>query len=138
MFHEKRKLLVAFILFGPLTAFVGGCGGSSNGDYSRYVPSVRSARQALEAALTAWQRGEPAGKLPSTSPAIEVVDTKRPAGQKLARFEILKEEPGDGPRWFAVRLVLEPQGEAEARYVVVGNDPIWVFRDTDYAQAETM
>jgi hypothetical protein len=138
MGHEKMKRVVSMVLAGLIAAIASGCGGASNGDNSRYVPSERSARAALDAALSAWQRGESAGKLASTSPTIEVVDTKRPEGQKLARFEIIKEEPGDGPRWFTVRLVLEPQGESEARYVVIGNDPIWVFRDSDYATVETM
>jgi hypothetical protein len=137
MVRRTLKSVVALVVFGVLAALASGCG-SSNGDYSRYVPSEGSARQALEAALAAWQRGEPPGKLASTSPAVEVVDTKRPEGQKLVRFEIFKDEPAEGPRWFTVRLVFEPQGEAEARYVVVGHDPIWVFRDTDYAQVETM
>ena len=135
----RTSQFAAISLFALLAALAtSGCGGSSNGDYSRYVPNEASARQALEATLSAWQRGEPAGKLASNSPTIEVVDTKRPEGQKLVRFEILKEEPGDGPRWFTVRLVFEPQAEAEVRYVVVGRDQIWVFRDSDYAQTETM
>lgn len=138
MVREKAKLVVPSVLFGLLAAVASGCDGSSNGDNSRYMPSESAARQALEAALSAWQRGEPAGKLSESSPAVQVVDATRPAAQKLARFEILKDEASDGPRWFTVRLVFEPQGEAEVRYAVVGRDPIWVFRDTDYAQAETM
>jgi len=137
MVAKKSSIVVASVFCGFLITLASGCGGSSSGDYRRYVPSGASARQALEEALAAWQRGEPAGKLQSSSTAVEVVDTKRPAGQKLVRFEILNEEAGEGPRWFTVRLVLEPQGETEARYVVIGRDPIWVFRDAYYVQTDT-
>lgn len=114
-----------------------GCG-SETGDHSRFVPSESTARQSLEAALSAWQRGDSVGSLASMDPAVSVVDTKRPSGQKLIRFEILSEASGAGPRWFSVRLEFEPKGECQARYAVVGQDPIWVFRDADYAQAESM
>ena len=115
MVRTSSKSVVASVLVGLLAALVSGCGGLLSGAYSRYVPNEASARRALEAALSAWQRGEPAGKIESTSPAVEVVDTKRPQGQKLVRFEIVKEEPSEGPRWFTVRLVFEPHWLSSSR-----------------------
>lgn len=119
--------------FGLLVLAIGGCGGQTAGQ-ARYVPSVRSARGALEAALAAWQRGEPAGKIESASPPVEVVDTKRPGGEKLVRFEIQAEEAAQSYVKLTVRLTLETSGEVDAVYVVVGRDPIWVFGEADYAK----
>ena len=79
-------------LCGLLTFCCTGCGGGTKGDYRRFVPTESAARQALEAALAAWQRGEPTGRIDSVSPAVQVADTKRQQGQKLARYEILKAE----------------------------------------------
>jgi hypothetical protein len=32
----------------------------------------------------------------------------------------------------------EPRGETEARYVVHGSDPVWVYRGEDFARAMDM
>jgi hypothetical protein len=49
------------------------------------------------------------------------------------RYTILGEAPGDAPRCFAVRLHLEePQEEQRVRFVLIGLDPLWVFRHEDY------
>lgn len=99
----------------------------------RYVPPAEPARQALEAALRSWQRGQPPGKLEDTSPTIQLVDNCRKEGQTLRGFTILGEAPGEGPRCFAVRLQLEnPDEEQRTRFVVFGIDPLWVYRYEDY------
>ena len=109
--------------------------GTSTG---RYIPSGGTARQSLEAALTAWQQGQRPGRIEAVSPPVQAADCKWQAGQKLGGFEILQEEPGDGPRWFVVRLKLrQPSGEQVVRYVVVGRDPVWVFREDDYKKQST-
>jgi hypothetical protein len=122
-----RRLVVAGLLVLAL-----GC--TDRSDPSRYYPSEDKARQAVEAALAAWQQGSPAGEVPGTSnPTIATVDTHRSPTQRLKSFAILGAVPGDGPRVFTVKLVLEnPAAEAKARFVVVGLDPIWVFRQEDY------
>jgi hypothetical protein len=62
-----------------------------------------------------------------------VGDTHRRAGQKLARYEIVGELPSDEGRLFAVRVHLEnPAAEAKVNFLVVGIDPLWVFRQEDY------
>ena len=120
-----------------LVIFESGCGGGAG--EKRYVPSASSARQALETALNSWQRGEPPGKIEIAGNSIEVVDSKRQAAQKLTHFEIVKEDGESGPRWFTVRLTLDgSDAGSEARYAVVGRDPIWVFREEDYRQMESM
>ncbi|HVW02959.1 MAG TPA: hypothetical protein VHB77_21545, partial [Planctomycetaceae bacterium] len=48
-------------------------------------------------------------------------------------YQILGEVPGDTPRCYAVRLKLtDPDAEERARFVVVGIDPLWVFRYEDF------
>jgi hypothetical protein len=113
-----------------VAALLGGCAGRPA---DRYVPSPDRARQALETALAAWQSGRPPGPVEGTSPAVILVDSHRRPGQRLCGFAILGEVPGDGPRCFAVRLKLEdPPEEQRARFVLVGIDPLWVYRHEDY------
>lgn len=99
----------------------------------RYTPAPQTARASLEAALNAWREGvqpESSEKVP----AVQFVDTTRLNGQTLRSFEVLSETTisGEG-RAYVVRLTLDnPSSELRARYVVVGIDPIWVFRKEDY------
>lgn len=118
--------------FAGLFVLAAGCADPS--DPGRFYPPEVRARQALEAALSAWQRAIPPGEVPGGSnPTVVVADTHRTPGQRLKAFSVLGMAPGDGPRVFTVKLTLEnPATELKARYVVVGIDPVWVFRQEDY------
>jgi hypothetical protein len=108
-----------------------GCGRKAG--FERFVPSEDTGRSALEAMLQAWQDGNPPGAITECTPVIQVVDTHRRPRQRLQRYEILGPVPADGQRRFAVRLVLDnPPEEQKARFVVVGLDPLWVFRLEDF------
>jgi hypothetical protein len=122
-----RRLAAAGLL-----ALAAGC--ADPADPNRYYPPDDRARPALEAALAAWQRGDPPGQVPgATNPTVQMADTHRTPGQRLKAFAVLGVAPGNGPRVFTVRLTLEnPDAELKARFVVVGIDPIWVFRQEDY------
>lgn len=112
---------------------IAGCG--SRTSYERYVPSSSVAREALDEALSAWKRGDPVAslRLKSQDVAIEVSDSQRSAGRRLDDYEIQGEVAAEGPRSFAVRLVLkEPKHEQSVRYYLVGIDPLWVFQQRDY------
>jgi hypothetical protein len=110
-----------------------GCCGCGPRGYDRYVPAEETARQALEASLKAWQAGQPPGRIDGPGVTVRVVDGHRRAGQKLAGYAVLGETAGDGPRCFAVRLRFEgPREEQKARFVVLGIDPLWVYRYEDY------
>jgi hypothetical protein len=99
----------------------------------RYVPAEADARRALETALRAWQDGQAPGKIDTATPPVVVVDSGRRDGQRLGRYDVLGEVAGDGPRCFAVRLLLDdPPEERKARFVVFGISPVWVFRLEDY------
>jgi hypothetical protein len=115
------------------------CLGCGNGDISQYTPSHTTARESLESAMNAWRGGEAPRKVAETSTSVEFVDSKRQPGQKLVSYEILDALPGDNPNRFSVRLLLDnPQQEIQVQYVVVGNDPIWVFREEDYERHQGM
>jgi hypothetical protein len=118
--------------FVPLLVIASfGCGGSPRNE--DYVPSEDSARAALEVYLAAWQRGDRSQTLPDTTPQVMVADELRGKGRSLHGYEILGPVPADAPRCFAVRLTLgNPAEEIRDRYVVVGKDPIWVWRYDDY------
>lgn len=120
------------ILAAGLLVLAVGC--SEQADVQRFYPPEDRARHALEAALSSWQRGEPPGEVSSTAnPKVVLADTHRVPYQRLKVFTILGMAPGDGPRVFTVKLSLEnPAGEMKLRFVVLGIDPIWVYRQEDY------
>src|SRR5262245_19519652 len=123
--------LVRVLACGLLVACSAGCGGSKN--YDRYITSATTARAALETALTAWQENQPYGTIHKGPAAIEVVDAQWRDGEKLAGFEVLSDEPGDGAKWFSVRLNLQGSEDQQmARYVVIGQDPLWVYREEEF------
>jgi hypothetical protein len=96
--------------------------------------SAASARQALETGLTAWQNGEKAGKVETTSAPIQVVDADWLSGKKLEGFEILSEKADVVERYrFSVRLRFrDPQASKEVSYVVEGGSPLKVFQEQDF------
>jgi hypothetical protein len=124
-------------LFGGLLLMAGaGCGPVST---SRYIPPEQKARQALEMALAAWQEGKPPEEVAVGPPVIRAVDSKWKSGQKLSKYQILSEESESGPTFFSVRLTLKsPAKEQTVRYVVVGRDPLWVYREDDYKSTAGM
>ncbi len=120
-----------FARAGLLLTLALGC--ESRQSYDRYIPAPEAARRALEAALAAWQNGQRPGRVDAVSPPAQVVDSHRRPGQRLRSYEILGEVKGSGPRCFTVRLLLEnPREEQKVRFLVVGIDPLWVFRQEDY------
>ena len=117
---------------GLLVVAAVGC--TEPADPNRYYPPEDRARQALEAALTGWEQGAPTGQVPGTAnPTVLLADNQRSPTQRLKAFTVLGAAPGDGPRVFTVRLTFEnPAAEQKVRFVVVGIDPVWVFRHEDY------
>jgi len=107
-----------------------GCG--SRNESARFIPTPEAARAALTAALEAWKEGRPTGLLAGVSPPVQVVDETRTT-PRLGRYEILGTVPGDGPRTFSVLLETgDPSVRVNARYIVVGIEPLWVFRQEDF------
>ena len=121
----RRVFLAALVLATTLS----GCGGSGT---DRYIPNTSAARDAVQTALTTWKAGTPHGPITSSKPAINVFDARWQAGKKLASFEILEEIPGQEQPQFMVKLTVQGQKEETITYLVVGIDPLLVFRDADY------
>jgi hypothetical protein len=110
-----------------------GCDRSPRDEAARYVPSPELAAAALDASLRAWRDGQPAGPVRAQGRSVEVSDSERLSGRRLKAYAILGPIGLEGPRGFAVRLALDaPPEESTVRYLVVGLDPIWVFRQEDY------
>jgi hypothetical protein len=108
-----------------------GCGRSNSA--ASFVPAEDVARQALTDAMTAWTSDGSMSLSRDDGTTVEVVDKHRRPGQSLATFEILGEVSGIGGRSFEVKLELENPSQTEhVRYIVVGINPLWVFRQEDY------
>lgn len=126
----------AFRRVGAVLALVGaGCGGpgaASPGD--AFTPSPGLARAALDASLAAWKAGRPAGPATAMGTRVEVSDSDRRPDRPPTDYEILGPIGAEGdPRGFAVRLTFaDPPEQAVVRYLVIGRDPVWVFRREDY------
>lgn len=118
-------------MFVLLSVILAGCGQVDR--TSDFIPSPTVAHSALTTAMEAWKDGEPVGPVPGTKPVIYVVDSHRNAGLSLESYEILGEVPGNAPRCFAVKAKLtDPEKEERLRYILVGIDPLWIFRQEDY------
>jgi hypothetical protein len=123
-----------FRAFLAAVLFISGCRGEPAGSgFERYIPDPATARSAVVSVLEGWRDGRPIDEPSGRKPAVCVVDKQRKPGQRLARFEVLGEVSTDGARGFAARLTLEnPDREHVARFLVIGIDPLWVFRQEDY------
>ncbi len=120
------------VLFCALL-MLAGCGQTS------VVPATGTARQALEAALSAWKDGKRPQALAEGAPVINAVDNDWTNGRVLTAFEITGEQPSDGDKRFTAKLTLDkPAGELETTYVVVGLSPITVFREDDFNRGMSM
>ncbi len=130
--RPRRRLVWALCA----AAAVSGCGRGSGREpdaAARLTPALPLAREALQAALDDWKAGRAPGRIEGLSVPVEVVDQRRRPSQTLEEYEILGETPAESVRCFAVRLKLSrPEAEERVRYVVVGIDPLWVFRQEDF------
>lgn len=125
----RRGLLVAGLVW------LAGCGAGTK--VTDFTPPADNARKAVTAALDHWKAGKPPGTVAGTAaPAVEVIDSQWRGGQKLKGYEITGEAPaqGQGPRTFTVRLTLEKGPPVETQYMVIGIDPLWVYRKEDFAK----
>ncbi|MFM7057764.1 MAG: hypothetical protein ACKO2P_12670 [Planctomycetota bacterium] len=98
-----------------------------------YIPADDICLSALAKSLEAWCAGAGAGPVAGTTPIVHVTDSSRVKQRPLLSWQILGKVPGNAPSCFAVQLKLDqPVEERRERYVVIGIDPLWVFRHDDY------
>lgn len=104
----------------------------SNPKAEDFIPPEEQARKSLDLALQAWKDGKTASLIEGTEPPVEVVDA-RSEGRTLLDYEILGLVPGEASRCFAVRMSLgNPAKNMTERYVVLGLNPIWIWRYDDF------
>ncbi len=109
-----------------------GCGGSD----SDYLPSTTAARAALEASLNKWKAGDSLATISTGPVPVDTFDARWRDGGKLESFEILREELVEGRPTFNVKTKLANAAEpTEDTFIVVGNNPLLVFRKQDYDKA---
>jgi hypothetical protein len=83
--------------------------------------------------MEGWRKGLTPDETVGTRPEVHVVDKQRPPDRRVTAYEILGEVSAENARGFAVRVTLDGSDEPEiVRYLVVGTDPMWVFRQEDY------
>ncbi len=136
MIHQRICGCVTRLYAALLVAAAAGCSGpvapsATSADTERFVPSPDQAETALRAAFEAWRQGTPPGLVPDTTPAVHVTDTFRKPGEALVDYRILGEVPSDKQRCYAVELRYAPERAERTRFLVVGIDPLWVFRLED-------
>jgi len=119
-------------LWLALVAGVAGCGKASQ---DKFIPAAASARAALDSALKAWQSGAAYDTIKSATPAVQPFDARWQSGMKLKSFEIVREVPQEGPKKFEVRVELEGTEPVTDVFLVLGKDPLHVFREQDYQKA---
>jgi hypothetical protein len=129
--RNRRALpFLALLAMGPILSACGWSGREEG--FEGFTPSPELARTALAASLQAWKDGRPPGAVTTMTPTVETVDTDRTPDRPLKAFEILGPVGGDDLRCFAVRLTFDDAPEEQVvRYVVLGKDPLWVYRQED-------
>ena len=108
------------------------CGCARTPDPNRFVPAPELALAAVEAVLADWQAGLALGRIDRLAVTVEPIDNQRKKQQKLAGFEILGEVVSPGVRCFAVRLTYQDSVQEKVRYVVLGINPLYVYRQEDF------
>jgi hypothetical protein len=122
---------LACVLTGAILCM--GCSSEKPSAKDRFIPPAELARTALEAVLVDWQAGHEPRSIDGLAVGVHLVDKQRKKKQTLAEFEILGEAPCEAARCFAVRVKLQnPDVEEKVRFLIVGIDPLWVFRQEDY------
>ncbi len=126
------KPLCFFSFIAALALNTFGCGGDPT---AKYIPNSEVAKTSLQTALTAWQSGAAYGPIETSKPAINVFDIRWQEGQKLESFAITESLSGREQPSFNVKIKLAKQPEQTNLYLVVGIDPLLIFRDVDYQKA---
>ncbi len=111
-----------------------GCGGSTPVPAALEPPGIEASTRALVASLGEWKSGKrgPGGMI-AGKPAVGIVDSSR-TDRPLIGFQVAGSlGVQDKARAFVVTLELEsPRETRTARYLVLGQDPLWVFAQEDF------
>jgi hypothetical protein len=130
----------ALLLFLPLSlgvmVAISGCLG---GGGSAPLPSTATAREALQKSLDTWKAGKPSSSLVGEKPSIDAVDFEWKAGKVLTDFAIGEESPGQGTQTLSATLTIKGvEAPRKVQYMVLGLDPVRIYRDEDFHRALNM
>jgi hypothetical protein len=124
------RLLTPTGVVALLALSAAGCGRGT----SHAPDAVDRGREALEAALESWKKGEPVAKLKSLPEPIEFSDDTRQGGQRLLDYRLTRTDAADPAviRYTAVLTLRDRRGktaEREVTYSVALKSPITIARD---------
>lgn len=126
---RSMRYLVATLGCFSILPLCAGCGAGAGA----YTPPGETARQAVTATLDSWKAGGMPGKIEPAPAPTQAVDSTWQNGQKLESYSIVDEQPEEPAKRFTVKLKLKgAKAETEAAYMVLGRDPVWVYRQEDY------
>src|ERR1700756_4412416 len=124
------KYVTIICLIAACIPFLSGCKKPSD---VKFDPNPQRARYAVEVALDKWKSGQEPGRIDAESLEFEVVDSRWNDGAKLSQYEITSEDKTqDGHHRFSVKMTTSEQSGEVVRYIVVGKNPLWVYREEDY------
>jgi hypothetical protein len=110
------RIVATCLFLGVLVAAASGCRGNNANVQSE------KAETALQKALDAWARGEPADKFADAKQPIQLTDPDWKAGHRLLSFLVVEATPtADNPKNVRCKVTLskaEPGGEAVEKEVV--------------------
>lgn len=130
--NGTRRLPLCWLLSAAV--FGAGCEKTPRGPADLNAPGLEASKAALTASLEAWKGNRrESGVMIGSNPSIGVVDSTR-LERPLLDYEVVGPlMVAEKARPFAVRLVLDsPRETVSARYLVLGRDPLWVFREEDF------
>lgn len=128
---HRLPALTRFLLLS-VGLFVAGCQPTNKLESNRrFVPSQQLASRALESALTNWQKQQPIAPLASGERVI-LIDARHGNGDRLTEFSVVGTQPWERGRRFVVELSVGDDATQRERFVVVGIDPLLVFRQEDF------
>lgn len=110
---------------------VAGCGSGE----SRYLPPEEAARVALDAALSSWKGGAKLATITTGPVPVDTFDARWRDGRVLESYEILGYELVEDRPTFRVRVGVRGEAVVEDTFVIVGNNPLLVFRKQDFDKA---